>query len=581
MPAAIQQRAGHIVRYLMKIAGDLEIHVLLGIIVGIIGGTMGVVFTLAVEYTYDNIAGRIINEKLVTTSIQSPGALLIVPVMVSIGGLISGIVTKIAGSQVEGHGTDYVIDAIHRKRARLPAKIAFWKLLASTFFIGTGGSAGKEGPIALAGAGVASWVAQKLRLGDFQRRALVLSGVAAGISAVFKAPLGALMFALEVPYKRDVEVEYITPIAVASFTGYTISSIILGPLPIISFRKPIPGGIDFPWLAVIVLGVVMGLAARAYVRVFYAIREFLFRTISNPIVRPAIGGLIAGVIAVVIPASAGQGYWIVNEIMQESIVYAPLTLVIAGIGKIMATSFGVGSGGSGGVFAPSLVAGALLAAGITSMLSHSYVAALTLIGMASFFAAASKTPLATTIMVAEMSGGYSMIPATILAVSIAYVVSGSDSIYASQVDTRLDSPFYLGMEARELFKKFVVRQVMSKPIAVFEWQTLREALQAMINSGLSGVPVVDEGGRLLGVVMDTDIIRHADSIDMVRVGDVMERGFPYVEPEDSVDHAIGLMISYNVEWLPVVESRSSMKLEGIIVYRDILRIYRVVDIGVD
>ena len=575
------RRADNIARYMIKIAGDLEIHVVLGIIIGVVGGIMGVVFTLAVEYVYDYAAGRILDKKLLVTDLGSLDAVLIVPVMVALGGLISGLVTMIAGSQVEGHGTDYVIDAIHRKRAKLPASVSFWKLVASTFFIGTGGSAGKEGPIALAGAGVASWIAQKLGLGDFQRRALVLSGVAAGISAVFKAPLGALMFALEVPYKRDVEVEYITPIAVASFTGYTVSSIVLGPLPIISFRKPIPGGMEFPWLTVMMLGVVMGLAARLYVKTFYSVREMIFRKVNSPVLRPAIGGLIAGLITALIPASAGQGYWIVNGIMQGSLVYAPLALIVAGVGKIMATSFGVGSGGSGGVFAPSLVAGALLAAGITSMISSSYIGALTLIGMASFFAAASKTPLATTIMVAEMSGGYSMIPATILAVSLAYVVSGGDSIYASQVDTRLDSPFYLGIEARELFKKFLVKQVMSKPVAVFEWQTLREALQTMINSGLSGLPVIDRDGRLVGVIMDTDVIRHANSLDRISVGDVMERVFPYVEPGDSVDYAIGLMISYNVEWLPVVESRTSMKLKGIIVYRDILRIYRVVEIGID
>ncbi|MEB3774641.1 MAG: chloride channel protein [Desulfurococcales archaeon] len=557
---------------------DIELWIILGALIGLLSGLAGASLTILIEDLYPRLAGRLGGEVLVNKDL-STSLLPVIPLM-ALGGLASGLITWLFAPEAEGHGTDQVIEAIHKRKAEVRARVAVWKIIASSILIGTGGSAGKEGPIAQSGAGIGSLIAGLMRLTRVERRLLVLAGVAGGISSVFKAPLGAVIFSLEVPYKRDVESETITPIAVSSITAYLVSLAILGGETIFPVPAVEPGEVLRPGTITLLLGigVLTGLMARVFVRTFYWVAGTFDKAgIPKPL-KPALGGLLAGVVAFIFPGVMGQSYWIVSDIL-EGVSYGAAVLVAVSLAKIAATSFSVGSGGSGGVFGPSIVIGSLGGAGIALAFGSNLYPAAAIIGMVSFLAAAGKVPLAAVVMTAEMTRGYALVAPAIGAVGLSMLVAGGDSIYRSQVDTRIDSPFYLGMELREILRKVRVRQVMTtKVVTVRPDNTLLDVLRLIGKTGHRGFPVVDEAGRVVGMITERDIARYPRTrLEEVRVGDAMTRNLVVATPDETLDDAMTKIIRYTIGRLPVVESTESMKLVGIVTPRDILRAYKALE----
>ncbi len=559
----------------------IEHWIILGAIIGLISGGAGVALTLAIEKLTPLVLGSLPQVGIVNTGLDIRLA-PIVPV-VGLGGLLSGLITYLFAPEAEGHGTDQVIEAIHKRKAELRARVAVWKIIASSILIGTGGSAGKEGPIAQSGASIGSLIAGVMRLTRVERRLLVLAGVAGGISSVFKSPLGAVVFALEVPYKRDIEAETITPIAVSSFTGYIVSTTVLGSTGIFHITVPsLKTVMSHLWIF-LVIGLAAGLFARLFVRTFYGIYDFFTRLNMPKPLKPMIGGLLAGIVIFLVPGAAGQSYWIVEDIL-DGVGYAWWALLLLALAKILATSFSVASGGSGGVFGPSIVIGATSSTAIALLLGGDDIGpAAGLVGMISFLAAAGKVPLAAIIMSAEMTGGYNLIAPAIAAVAASTLVAGSDSIYRSQVDTRLDSPFYLGMELREILRKVKVRQVMTtKVITVRPDQTLLDVLKLIGKTGHRGFPVIDDKGRVVGMITERDLARYPRTrLHEIRVEEAMTRNLVVATPDETLDEAMAKIIRYTIGRLPVVEDLKSMKLVGIVTPRDILRAYKTLEAVVE
>ncbi|MCE4601842.1 MAG: chloride channel protein [Desulfurococcales archaeon] len=560
---------------------DIELWIILGSIVGLLSGLAGVALTLAIEYASPRLIGGA-HGILVNTSLD-PGLLWVVP-LAALGGLASGLITSFLAPEAEGHGTDYVIDSIHRRKAELRARVAVWKIVASSILISTGGSAGKEGPIAQSGASIGSTVAMIMRLTKVERRLLVLAGVAGGISSVFKAPLGAVIFALEVPYKRDIEAEAVTPIAVSSFTGYLVSTQILGGSTLFNAPTITPEGVYRHLWIFLAIGLFTGLLARLFVRTFYWVADRVSMLKLHRALKPALGGLGAGLIAFLAPGVLGQSYWVVDEILGGTVYPWGLLLALT-LAKVLATSLSVGSGGSGGVFGPSIVIGASGSAALAMLLTGdpSLVPMAGLVGMMAFLAAAGKVPLAAIVMAVEMSRGYTMIAPAIAAVAISTLASGGDSIYRSQVDTRVDSPFYLGLELRQILRKVRVRQVMTtNVITVKPSQTLLEVLRLIGKTGHRGFPVVDGEGRVVGMITERDIARYdRTKLDKVRVEEAMTRHLVVATPDETLDDAMTKIIRYTVGRLPVVEDLDTMRLVGIVTPRDILRAYKALEATIE
>ena len=415
-----------------KHANYLEKWAILSVAVGVIGGLGGVVFDLLLE----GCRHLFLDQGLEFLGYLGPWRL---PLIVGIGGLISGFIVASTAPEAKGHGTDAAIKAFHKRWGSIRARIPVVKIIASAITIGSGGSAGREGPIAQTGAGFGSTLAGLLRLNVRDRKTLLIAGIAAGIGSVFKSPLGGSIFAIEVLYRRDFEVEGFIPSVIASVSGYAVSMIFTGVKR--AFEVP-PVTLTNPLELILYgfLGLICGVSAMIFVKVFY-LTELLFERLKVPeAVKPAIGGALTGLIGLIVPDVLGGGYGVIQRAINGEFTTEELTFL--GIAKIAATSFTVASGGSGGVFAPSVFVGAMIGGALNLFLKTlpltfiGHIAPYVLVGMASFFAAASKAPLASVILVVEMSGGYQLLAPSLIACTIAYIISGDVTIYGSQLERR-------------------------------------------------------------------------------------------------------------------------------------------------
>ncbi len=373
-----------------------------------------------------------------------PHGLWLVPVATTLGGLISGALVYGFAPEAEGHGTDTAVTAFHRSEGFIRWRVPPLKLLASAITIGSGGSAGREGPIALIAAGLGSVYATLTHHTEEERRLLLLIGMAAGLSAIFRTPMGTSVFAIEVLYgKMEFEIGALLYTMTSSAVAYTVNGLFVGWEPL--FTMPATAAPDISsYIWYIVLGVASGLLATLLPMVFYGVRD-MFRRLPVPHwTKPAIGGLGLGLLALHFPQVLGGGYgWIQEAIYGRIALAVLLSLVFA---KMLALALTVSSGGSGGVFAPSLFIGAMLG-GAFGQLFHQPSAVFVVVGMAAVFGAAARVPVATMLMVTEMAGGYHLLVPSGLAVMISYLlqtwVSRSlkyYSLYEGQVPARTDSP---------------------------------------------------------------------------------------------------------------------------------------------
>jgi chloride channel protein, CIC family len=373
-----------------------------------------------------------------------PHGLWIVPAVTTLGGLLSGILVYHFAPEAEGHGTDTAVDAFHRKEALIRPRVAPIKMVASAITIGSGGAAGREGPIALIAAALGSVYARLSHRTEKQRRLLLLAGMAAGLSAIFRSPMGTGVFAIEVLYGRmEFEVGALLYTMLSSAVAYTVNGAFVGFRPLFSVPR-IPTPVFLDYASYVILGFAAGLVATVLPQVFYYLRD-LFRTLPIPVwTKPAIGGLGVGLLALRLPQVLGGGYgWIQLAIDGRLALSLLLGLIFA---KMLAFALTVSSGGSGGVFAPSLFVGAMLG-GSFAILLHQLPAVFVVVGMAAVFGAAARVPIATMLMVTEMAGGYHLLVPAGLAVMISYLLqvrlssfTKYKSLYEGQVPTREDSP---------------------------------------------------------------------------------------------------------------------------------------------
>ena len=417
-----------------------------------------------------------------------------IPVVTTVGGLISGILVFTWAPEAEGHGTDTVVNAFHRLAGNIRTRVPFLKMIASAITIGSGGSAGREGPTALIAAGFGTIYANLTRRTDQERRFLILVGMSAGLSAVFRSPIGTAIFAVEVLYSAmEFESHMLIYTLLSSVVAYAANGIFFGLQPL--FHVPdkllLPDYRYYPWY--VALGIASGILATMLPVIFYGMRD-VFHAIPCPqIFKPAIGGLGVGLIALFFPQVLGGGYgW-----MQMSIGgYLPLHLLVALLFlKILSLAFTVSSGGSGGVFAPSLFIGAMLG-GTLAAVFHQPAAGFVIVGMAAVFGAAARVPMATILMVSEMTGGYQLLVPAGLAVILAFLVQTwlsrslrYNSLYEAQVKTYGQSPAHYVEEMNYAIDLIRAHRVTGE-------QSLRE--MDVVSLMQSGIPLtLHSGERML------------------------------------------------------------------------------------
>ncbi len=423
----------------------------------------------------------------------------LVPVATTLGGLLSGFIVYTWAPETEGHGTDAAVKTFHRTGGRMRYRAPPIKALASAITIGSGGSGGREGPTAQIAAGVGSITGGLLKLSDTERRYLILIGMAAGLSAIFKSPLGTAFFATEILYTgMAFESEALIFTLVASAVAYGLTGLFDGWTPLFILPQGVTFGepLDIGWF--IVLAIIAGVLGAILPTVFYYIRDAFHRLRVPNQLKPAIGGLALGLIGIFVPQLLSGGYGYTQFALQGGAGMGLWLLLLLSIGKILALSLTISSGGSGGVFGPSLFVGAFLGAAFASLLHLAGVtgvdsSALAVVGMAAFFAGAARVPIASMLMVVEMTGGYNLIMPAMLAVAVSYLVQSFltrnaryPSLYEAQVRGRVDSPANL-----ETYRTIVIDFLKGRRVKV-DINLLDKHLDDALMSS-KGIPLL--GGR--------------------------------------------------------------------------------------
>ncbi len=475
--------------------GYLRKWLTIGILIGIVAGFGSCLFYLLIQWASQLLLGYFAGYtapvpggegETVVTAISRFWA---IPLVTTLGGLASGLIVFKLAPEAEGHGTDAAIKAFHHKNAHIRARVPGIKMIASAITIGSGGSAGREGPVALIGAGFGSILGDALKLNSRDRRIALTVGIGAGIGSIFKAPLGGALLGTEVLYRRDFEIDAIFPSFIASITGYVIFASFNGWAPIFSlpaslaFQNPLQLG------GYILLGLACGLVGMLYGRTFYKIRD-LFRSLKVPnYVKPAIGGLGVGIIGMFLPQVLGQGYGWVQLGINGDFTALPVYLMVGVLaGKIIATSLSIGSGGSGGVFAPGLVIGGMVG-GIVWWLLKDFTLivpprpdAFVIVGMMALFGGIAKAPLAIMIMVSEMTNSYVLLAPCMIAVVLAYFSSGNSYIYENQVANRAASPAHKAEYSVPLLTRLTVSEAMHKIKAAVRPDTNLEEIETLMKT---------------------------------------------------------------------------------------------------
>ncbi|EDP75239.1 chloride channel protein [Hydrogenivirga sp. 128-5-R1-1] len=564
----------------------LRRYLLLPITIGVLTGLFAVLFVHALEflthYVLELVVGYLqplpAGEGTREHFSSYPERPYLLPLTVALGGLVSGLLAHFLSPESAGVGTDAAIRAYHNKD-RLSIKSSVVKLVTSAITIGTGGTSGREGPIALIGAGVGSTVGELFRLNSKERRTALAVGLGAGIAAIFKAPLAGAIISAEVFFRRDFEIEAMIPGFIASVTSYSIFGLFFGFQPIFSAEIPKLLNVQpFSLLAYAGLGFVCAIVVRVFTFVFFKVKEEFDKPRLPTYLKPALGGFVAGLIGAFVPVAIGNGYGWLQLILDGKL--NDLTFIVLGaLAVMLGVSFTLGSGMSGGVFGPSVMIGGLVGAAYSLALNQHYslslhVPSFTIVGMVSLFAGAAKAPLSTLILIAEMTGGYELLVPAMVSVFISYFLSGKKSIFPSQVDTRLDSPAHMDEWGLFILEKLKVRSYMKEPITVKPYDSVEKAYRVMMDNLIGGVPVAN-GGKLVGIVTKSDVMsvpHHERS--RVRVHEIMSTNLVVVTPEDTLGDVFRLMTARGVGRLPVVDKRGSRRLVGIIARADIGRAIR-------
>lgn len=406
----------------------------MSIVVGVVGAGGAHLFLWMVEVVSQWFVTGIAHVPVLTTEEATgmaagpvaTGLNWLIPVSTTLGGLIVGVLIFTLAPEAEGHGTDAAIRSFHHLGGYVRTRIPILKTIASALTIGSGGSAGREGPTAQIASGFGAITATWLRLPDDERRTLMLAGMAAGLSAIFRSPLGTAIFAVEVLYSGlAFESAALVFTFISAATAYAISGSFTGFTPLFHLAAPaaFTGFRELPWYGL--LGVAAGVMGTLVPLVYYAVRDAFARWRVPDHIKPAVGGLFMGLIGMVFPQLLGSGYGYMQLAIDGSLG-AWLMLALA-FGKFVTMAFTIASGGSGGTFAPSLYVGVMLGGSLAAHLGRfeSFTPApeaFAVVGMAAVFAGAARVPLATLIMVAEMTGGYQLILPTMLAVALSFMV---------------------------------------------------------------------------------------------------------------------------------------------------------------
>jgi chloride channel protein, CIC family len=560
----------------------------LGIIVGVVAGLGAVVFydalRLATYVFLQLIAGYHIptpvseGASAASAHFTRPWA---IPLVACGGALLGAILVYSIAPEAEGHGTDAAIAAVHHNPRGVRLRTVFVKIVASALTIGSGGSGGREGPTGQISAGFGSWLARNFDLSPDDARITVASGIGSGIGAIFGAPLGGAVLATEILYRDDFEVEALLPAFIASIVAYTVWGSFEGFGPLFGYvgNYQLTSALPLLWFGLI--GILGGLVGLLYAKGFYGMVVVFARLPLPRWIRPAIGGLLVGFIALAIPEVLGTGYGWIQQSLGAHLLQIPLWIVlILPFARIATTGLSIGSGGSGGIFGPGMVIGAFVGAAVWRLLEPVVPslghdpAPYVIVGMMACFGSISRAPLAVMLMVAEMTGNFSIVVPAMLAVGLATLIvrRSDDTIYRSQLKSRAESPAHRILTGLPLLAQVPVSEAMAPTRCVLVEPTDRDAFARLLTaSGVTAAPLVDTAGFYLGVVSLQSLQDRIKSLSDEGSDVPLDITSAPVYLDEHLDVVLDMLTSTPQTWATVIDS--DRRVVGTIALSDIVRNY--------
>jgi CIC family chloride channel protein len=550
---------------------------ILGSAAGLAGGVGAIAFRLMIDLNNRLFFGWLLPH----ISQDVSGFTVGIVVLPALGGLIVGPLIMRFAPETKGHGVPEVMEAVALRGGRIRKRVAFLKVVVSSITIGSGGSAGREGPIAQIGATIGSFLGQSFKLEAQDTKLLVVCGLAAGIAGTFNAPLGGALFGLEVLF-RGIGLFNAMPVILASVVGATTAASYLGQTPAFN-AAGLTSWTPMELPLYIVLGLVFGVLSVVWVKFFYSVEDIFDRLKTSPRFKPALGGIVTGFLVMLYPTYgiAGVGYEGVNMALLGE--FSLLLLLTLGVFKLIATSFTIGSGASGGIFAPSLYMGSMFG-GAMGLLFQAVAPSVVhqpstfaLAGMAALFAGAAQAPINVIIMIPEMSHDFELIPpimaSSVTSFFVAWLFLRGSSIYTIKLQRRGINLRMGRALALDLIK---VKEVMTEKVTTVSPDMPVAALELLFEEAHhAGYPVVKDG-RLMGVVTLSDLrkLPH-DSRAQSRVRDIASKDPVVTYPDDSVHLALDKMHAKDIGRLPVVDRNDPTRILGIISKHDLIRAHEI------
>jgi chloride channel protein, CIC family len=506
-----------------------------------------------------------------------PYYVILVPVA---GGLVVGPLVYLFAREAKGHGVPEVMEAVTLKGGRIRPVVAIIKSLASSVCIGSGGSVGREGPIVQIGSALGSTLGQVLRLSDERIRILVACGAAGGIAATFNAPIAGVIFALEV-ILREFSSGYFSMVVIAGVTSSVVSQAFLGNFP--AFQIP-PYSLVSPWELIFytLLGLLAAIVALSFIFLLYRLEDLFDEWKFPEYVKPAVGGLGVGFLGLYVPAIFGVGYGAIEKALYGEMGAVLMVGLVAS--KLLATSLTLGSGGSGGVFAPSLFLGAMLG-GAFGGLVHYWLPDITassgayaLVGMAAVFAGAARAPITAVLILFEMTRDYRIILPLMFATGVSTLVSArlsKETIYTLKLKRK-----GVDVDARHdlnIMRAIQVGRAMtpiSDMVTVTPDTSFGELAELFQSTHSHGFAVVDRANDFLGVVALSDLeqaLKRDQAGGTVR--EIYTTQLITAYPDESLEEVVRRIGSRDVGRVPVVDRLVSTRLLGMVHRADIIRAY--------
>lgn len=598
--------------------------VALSAVVGVVAGAGAVAFQVLVQvvthFALDVAAGYRQGSPRGEFDLFSPGSgplrlwmLVLIP---TVGGLLSAWIVQRFAPEAAGAGTDATIRAYHQDRGVIRPAVPLVKMIASALTLGTGGSGGREGPIAQIGAGFGSFLAGLLKLNDKERRVLLAAGVGSGVGAIFHAPLAGALFAVEVLYREaDFEAEALMPAFISTAIAYCVfQSAMVAVARAMGMEYSgfehlfaIAPGLHFgdPWLLLPLTALVAVMVAGSwgYVSCFFGAQSLFSRVPWTPCGRAALGAGLTGLLAVLLYAAAtwvsgvpqpdilsvmGGGYGFLQEAV-ASADGAGLTLAVllcVAVGKIVTTSLTIGSGGSGGLFGPSMVIGGCLG-GAVGLVGRwlmpdvvQRVDVFVILGMAGFFAAVAKTPVSTLIIVSELTGGYELLLPSMWVCALAYLLSRGWTIFREQVPTRLDSPAHRAEFIVDVLQDLTVRDALGSGektfVTVPPHMPLKEISRLITGTHQACFPVVGDDGRYQGLFALDDLrqfLFDQEAGELAVAHDLATADAPPLSSDLDLGSAMGAFATGRFAELPVADPDQPGHVIAMLRRQDVIRAY--------